>query len=988
MPARLTTGLIQGPLMMLPWAMALLIPIASSPADDPAADYLRDVRPTLQRRCSSCHGALQQKGGLRLDTAEAIRAGGESGPAVALDDPPTSLLVEKITDPDSKQRMPPEGDPLSDAEIAAIRAWIAAGAPAPEGEKPSKDPGEHWAFRRPVRPAVPPGSAASSNPIDAFLDAERQSRGLTASTPVEKDLLLRRVALDLVGLPPTRAELHAFRADDSVDAFEKVVDRLLANPGYGERWGRHWMDIWRYSDWYGLGPEPRFSHYHIWRWRDWIIESLNSGTGYDRMIIAMLAGDEVAPDDPDLLRATGFLARHWDTFNRNKWLDTTVEHTSRAFLGITLQCARCHDHKFDPIGQNEYYQMKAVFEPYQIRIDRIPGQPDRNKAGLARAFDDYLDKPTHLFVRGEETQPDTSRPQRAAAPAVLGGTLHVEPVALPVGAYNPDKREFVISEARESAARAVDGAAEAVKAARAHLEQVPAAQTVADESLRQAEQTLQSSAKPEDQAKAREAAIAATDAAARARRTAIDAPRALGRAEAAHVAAEAAREALAAVLVVERFEDEGMKESGSMIWADAARTAVTAQRKLEQAEATVAQLAAQQSVEHASVVFEGLIAAASDPKDESLKPALAKANAALVDARAKLAAAESRRTTADTDVSQPPTTDYKPRALEFPRAKVTYRDTPSNAPYARTSTGRRLALARWIVDRGNPLTARVAVNHIWARHFGEPLVPAVFDFGMRSPRPVHHELLDWLAVEFMESGWDMKRLHRLIVTSQAYQMRSSSAVADDPNRAIDPDNHYFWRMNPRRMEAEVIRDSLLHLADRLDCALGGPDAPVAAAEEGLRRTIYYRYARGDQMLFLTLFDAPNIEECYRRHETIVPQQALALTNSKLVFDRADEIARAIGVEVDDGSPTQFVSAAFERLLGRIPTADELAASSDGLERLAAVENIEPAAGPNGAAHAETSQPAAPASPATIARDRARAAFIHVLLNHNDFVTIR
>lgn len=972
--------------MLLSWVVALLIPTASATADDPAAAYLRDVRPVLERRCFGCHGALQQKGKLRLDTAAFIRAGGNSGPSVVPDDPQASLLIEKVTESDPKQRMPPEGEPLTEAEIAALRAWISAGAVIPNGEQPQKDPRDHWAYRPPVRPAVPVTSPVSSNPIDAFLGAARQSKKLTASPPVSKDLWLRRVALDLVGLPPTRAELLAFRADRSDEAFEKAVDRLLASPAHGERWARHWMDVWRYCDGYGRGPELLFSHYHVWRWRDWIIESLNAGTGYDQMVMAMLAGDELAPDDPNTLRATGFLARNWETFNRNKWLDTTIEHTSRAFLGVTMQCARCHDHKFDPIAQTDYYRLRAVFEPHHIRIDRVPGQPDRVKDGLVRAFDDYLETPTHVFVRGDEAQPDTSRSLVAATPVVFGGKLDVQPVALPVSAYNPDKRAFVIQEARASADGAVAAAIEGVKSARAALDQALQAQTAAEEALRQAEQALQAATKPEDQAAARTAAIAATEKQARARRAAIDAPQALRRAEAAQVAAEAARESLATVLAVEQLEDAGAKETRPDAWAEAARQAVAIQRKQAVADAIVAESAAQQAVEQASTALDGLIAAATDPKDESLKGALAKATAALVEARGKLSAATNRRTTAEAECGQPLTTGYKPRALEFPRAKVTYRDTPSTAPYARTSTGRRLALARWIVDRANPLTARVAVNQIWARHFGEPLVRSVYDFGLRTPRPVHHELLDWLAVEFMESGWNMKRLHKLIVTSQAYRMQSSPFGPDDPNRAIDPDNNYYWRMNSRRMEAEVIRDSLLHLAGRLDSTRGGPPLPVAAAEAGLRRTVYYHHARDDRMLFLTMFDAPSIEECYRRHETIVPQQALALSNSKLAFDRADEIARAMSVEAGDGSTADFVGAAFEHLLGRTPTEAELATAVDGLVRLATVES---SAAANGAA--ETG-PAAGANAATqsntTTRDQARAAFIHVLINHNDFVTIR
>lgn len=974
----------------------MLMPIAAQADDAAAAAYLRDVRPVLERRCYGCHGALQQKGKLRLDTARAIRAGGISGPSIDPQDPPASLLIEKVTEADPKLRMPPEGEPLTEVEIAALRVWVAAGAPAPEGERPQKDPREHWAYRVPVRPAVPvslPGAnlSAVTNPIDAFLGAARQSKKLTAGPPVSKDLWLRRVAFDLVGLPPARAELHAFREARTDEAFETAVDRLLASPAHGERWARHWMDVWRYCDGYGRGEEIIFSHHHIWRWRDWIVDSLNAGTGYDQMVIAMLAGDEVAPEDPDTLRATGFLARHWEMFNRNKVLDTTVEHTSRAFLGVTLQCAKCHDHKFDPIAQADYYRMRAVFEPCHIRIDRIPGQPDRIKGGVVRAFDDFHDTATHLFIRGDETRPDTSRPLAAGVPVALGGAFDVKPIALPVSAFNPDKRTFVIQEARTSAENAVATAVDGVKSARAALEQAITAQTAASQALREAEQVLQGATKAEDQATARTAAIAATEKLARARRAAIDAPQALRRAEAAQAVAERVRESLAALLAVEQLEDEGAKESSANIWADAARQTVAMQRKQAVAEAIVAEAAAQQAVEQASAALDGLITAATDPKDESLKAVLAKSTAGLVDVRSKLAAASGRRTTAEAEIGMPLTTDYKPRSLDFPRAKIAFRDVPSTAPYSKTSTGRRLALARWIASRENPLTARVAVNQIWARHFGEPLVRSVFDFGLRSPRPLHHELLDWLAVEFMESGWNMKRLHKLIVTSQAYRMQSSPLGSDDPNQVIDPDNNYYWRMNPRRMEAEVIRDSLLHLAGRLDPAQGGPALPVAAAEEGLRRTIYYHHARDNQMLFLTMFDAASVEECYRRHETIVPQQALALSNSKMAFDRAEEIARRVFAEMNDGSAADFVNAAFEQVLGREPTADEQATALDGLEGLLAVETAEAI---TNSAQSGSSPARGDAAAKVAARvsatphDRARAAFIHVLLNHNDFVTIR
>src|SRR5579883_1001532 len=306
----------------------ILLAVLAGPA--PAVDYARDVKPVLAARCTSCHGAIRQKAGLRLDAAALIRRGGDSGPAIEPGHSDESLLIERVTAAEVSERMPPEseGVALRPAEVATLRAWIDQGAHAPPEPIP-KDPRHHWAYQPPVRSAVPRAADPSwaRNPIDAFLAAAHQARGLKPVPPVDKDLWLRRVFLDLIGLPPTREQLHAFRADPAPDAEERVLDRLLSDPRYGERWGRHWMDVWRYSDWYGLGPEVRYSHLHIWHWRDWIVASLNADKGYDRLVLEMLAGDELAPDGPETARATGFLARNWDIFNRNVWLASTVEHT-------------------------------------------------------------------------------------------------------------------------------------------------------------------------------------------------------------------------------------------------------------------------------------------------------------------------------------------------------------------------------------------------------------------------------------------------------------------------------------------------------------------------------------------------------------------------------------------------------------------------------------------------------------------------------------
>jgi hypothetical protein len=957
-----------------PMILAFVITLSQHAAAAPV-DYIREVKPILAARCTSCHGAIRQKANLRLDTAEFVRKGGDSGPALEPGKSSESLLIDRVTGADGVTRMPPEseGVALGKGEIAILRAWIDQGAKAPPEPTP-EGPRQHWAYQSPIRPTVPrtADAAWSRNPIDAFLTAGYRSRSLRPNVPVRKDLWLRRVYLDLIGLPPAREERQAFLADASVDAEARIVDKLLADPRHGERWGRHWMDVWRYSDWYGLGEEIRYSHPHIWQWRDWIVASLCADKGYDRMIEEMLAGDELAPEDPATVRATGFLVRNWDTFNRNAWLANTVEHTARAFLGVTIQCARCHDHKFDPVSQADYYRLRAFFEPYHIRIDRVPGQPDRAKAGLSRAFDDFLETPTYLFVRGDEERPEKSRPLSPAAPAALGGKVQIVPVLLSDRAACPDKREFVVREAVEATTKALAQARTADDTARSRAEQAGKGLIAAKDADRQTMAKIDAASGMPEVAKAAQAAAAVTvEALASAQRAATDAQEDAAVAKSALALAEAKRSALNAVLAAEWLEDRGAKTSLSEAWCRAARDALAAQRQLAIIEAQFDRASALRDLNRARLTLDRLVAAAPEKKGDTLKDARAKAAAAVVEARGRLATADQRHSKAETAANAPLTTEYTPRPLEFPRAKTTYRDTPSNAPYSKVSTGRRLALARWMVDRRNPLTARVAVNHVWARHFGEPLAASVYDFGLRTPRPAHHALLDWLAVEFMESGWSFKHLHRLILASRAYAMTTSDSGPGDPNLAIDPDNHYFWRMNAKRMEGEVVRDSVLFLAGRLDPKMGGPEQPVASAEAGTRRTLYYRYASGDNIPLLSMFDAANVTECYRRHETIVPQQALALSNSGMILTRAGNIASVIDSEVGSGPQARiaFVGSAFERILGRGATPEERSECSAGLARLAE------------AFISEGKNPIPPEA-------RARTALVHVLLNHNDFVSIR
>jgi len=774
-----------------------------------------------------------------------------------------------------------------------------------------------WAWKplEPVRtPPVPRVKNAKwvRNPIDAFVLAEQEARGLKARPEAPREVLLRRLYLDLIGLPPTTEELSTFLADRSPGAYEKVVDRLLASPRYGERWGRHWMDVWRYSDWDGYGEEVRNSQRHIWRWRDWIIDSLNEDKGYDRMVQDMLAGDELAPGDPKVLPATGFLVRNWYVFSRHEMLTKVIDGTGKAFLGMTLNCAQCHDHKFDPISQKEYFNFRAFFEPFDVRTDRVPGQPDVVKDGIPHVYDANAKAETLFLIGGDDRKPDKNQPVAPGVPAAFGGpALRIAPVELPVTGRVPDKRPFVVEETLAASERAA-------KDARAKLTAAQMAPGSTPEALALAEHTC--------------------------------------------AAAETSHHALVAVIRVEQLVDGGRKDGPE--WQAAAMTATSAQRAAAVAAARLNRLTVAR------------VAQSAEAAAQKAAPAMAQASAAaLAEARKKLEAATTALAEAELKAQQPVDTAYTPRPLkEFPAV----------------STGRRLALARWITDRQNPLAARVAVNHLWLRHFGRALAPTVTDFGANGQRPTHPALLDWLASTFMAGaggqgsgvgGWQMKHLHRLIVTSGTYRMDSTH---DTANGAIDPENRYLWRMNSRRMEAEVVRDSMLHASGQLDLTMGGPDLDQNLGLTNKRRSLYFRHSMEKQVEFLNTFDQVPPAECYERPETVMPQQALALANSALSVAQSRVLAGDLwrGVVTRTDAAEAFVSEAFLRILARQPSAEERRECAQFIReqtsRLSDLQKLQPfsTGAPNRVA------------PSKDAEQRARESLVHVLFNHHEFVTIR
>lgn len=1158
--------------------------------------YLKEVKSTLHERCFACHGALQQKGGLRLDTAEFIRRGGESGPSVIAGQPDQSELMARVTSTDLSTRMPPEGPALTSEQIDNIRQWISQGAASnPLLDHAEVDPQSHWAFLRPVKAPLPiltgQTSTATANPIDAFVLEKLESAGLSPRPRADKATLLRRVTIDLIGVPPTVDELHAFLADESPGAYQSVVDRLLADPRHGERWARHWMDVWRYADWYGRRyvPDNWNSAPQVWRWRDWIVNSLNEDHGYDRMVCEMLAADELAADDPQATVATGFLIRNWYALNPNDWMRANVEHTSKAFLGLTFHCAHCHDHKYDPITQDDYFRLRAFFEPINIRQDRVPGEADPGpfqeysygvlrkvqRLGAIQVFDKSPEAVTWFYTGGDERNRVTDRGTMAPGlPAFLGGgSAKIEPVSLPLSSWNPGTRaeivdtliadqQAVITSSEQSLSTARTEIAAALPALQSSLQTAEAefasARTAAETanqtgvlkdqqsllvhaatgrrmisnsitSLKTLEtgttisfqvQIVQEShfnfqlAKDfsqgltasyvgfeKGQIKAyqpggfNEFTTGAYDLAAGQNHLQVEldldipmdrclltvrslsddkvlvdrTPVALngwnpignpqkgilldGRPGSVTVFDDLqirspANSAGDRVTLVEfQFEAPSYPDQTEIAGRDGwqtssycqppatslcastigndtllaasqkvhtARRALAAQElripsaeaRLAAAKAEIASIQARLQAELARAQsapeLDPLVRAASESFRQA---AQLKAQADVLALDLSLATAESKSIT---DPARSNEIDSANKQLNAAReslkqssAALTDSAQSTNyhslgPTYPKTSTGRRRALALWITGRENPLAARVAMNYIWMRHFHSPLVASVFDFGRNGADPTHPELLDWLAVELMESGWSMKHMHRLIVTSDAYKRvssagagstsresdvestqkpaiaaataftsdASSAALARNPFQ-VDPENKLLWRMNPGRMEAEVVRDSLLTVAGSLDLKMGGQELENSESLTTHRRTLYYscQPELDGKSEFGALFDAPEPTDCYRRTRSVIPQQSLALTNSAFVHDLSVQITQD-SLPLDD---TSFVNRLFEQILCRAPTPTELSLCLTALH--------------------PTSPDLASLSKAD-AEQHARSSLVRVLLNHNDFITIR
>jgi mono/diheme cytochrome c family protein len=865
-----------------------------------AVDFTTQVKPILAQHCVSCHGPIKQKAGLRLDAGAFILGGAKKGPILLAKHAADSILIQRVSNTNPDERMPPEGAALNGTEIDLLRRWIDQGAAIPADEE-MVDLQSHWFYQAPgkVSPPVTLGFEQLSHPVDRWISAEWSKNGLMPQPAADPATLLRRLTLDLTGLPPLPEEWAAFAAawgTDPPGALARAIDRLLASPAYGIRWGRHFMDIWRYCDEMldscGSG-EPMIGQYHQWQWRDWIIESLNAGKGYDRMITEMLAGDELAPEDPATLRATGYITRNYTSLSgRDAWLTDTLEHTSQAFLGTTMKCCRCHDHKYDPLSQVEYYNFRAIFETLGARLDAVPGTPNPRDLGISRIYDSDLSAKTALYNNGNPQDRDEKTVIAPGVPAMFkAGGLSIEPVSIPLTSARPGLRPFI----RENKLNTV----------RAAL------------------------AKSQDEFKADAAPEGGNPEVALKRHGALEAR--VAQAEAELKAVEAGIHA------------DDLRAAGSPEAAQAGEAAALLKRSHLIAEAIAVMAGADQKLAEAGTAEGGETSAETTAARNKLNEATQK----LADLKTKQA-------------SEP----------------VAY--TPLWPEYSSSSTGRRLALARWMTDRKNPATARVLVNHVWMRHFGKPLVDTIFEFGLHGKKPTHPELLDWLAVDFMEHGWDLKHLHRLLLSSNTWQ-QSSARLPGSQNEKTDPENRLLWRMNSPRLQAEQVRDSILYLSGRLDPAMGGAPADPARSDRLFRRSVYFKHTleKGDKLL--QMFDAADPSECYKRQESIIPQQALVLANSRLTFEHARIIAGALTKIVPDDP--SFIAAAFQRLICRLPGASELASCQHYLEACRAATS-----GPEDTPLAQEKEPLTP--PSTDPIQRARESLIQVLFNHTDFITIR
>jgi mono/diheme cytochrome c family protein len=865
--------------------------------------FEKNVRPVLANRCWKCHGSEKQESGLRLDAGDAVLKGGESGAVIVPGEPDKSALIVAIRYQGETQ-MPPSAK-LPENELAALVAWVQMGAPWPKDAsassgtenrpKSSPSPQEtqttHWAFQPIVRLAPPAVTRADwcATPVDNFILRELEASGLTPSAPTNRRTLLRRASFDLIGLPPTPEEVEAFERDASPDAWQKVVDRLLASPHYGERWARHWLDVARYADTKGYVFAQERRYPFSYTYRDYVVRAMNEDLPYDQFLREQLAADCLPlGDDKRPLAALGFLTvgRRF-MLNVHDIIDDRIDVVSRGLLGLTVGCARCHDHKFDPIPSADYYSLYGVFasstepeeEPLICRPEETAGYDQflQKKAALQKEVDDY-----RAAKQRELEQRLRSQAGEYLAQLIRqrpGEPPHEEPmISLGPGELRPRMverwREFI---ERPEASK------DPVLAPWRELAAIPPAEFAQRAGAVFDRWTSASEAAPPVNALIKQAIVE------RRPTSMLDVARLYG--ELLASVDKQWTEACKATLPPERLSDSAAEELRQVLYGPESPTKLSDER--------AQRLFDREARDHLTALKRKV------DEWEATSPSAPPRAMALVDVPTPVEPQIFLRG----NPGRP--------GERVPRRFLAVLSHGERRPFEHGSG--RLDLAQAIASRDNPLTARVLVNRIWMHHFGSPLVRTPSDFGVRSEPPSHPALLDWLAATFMDEGWSLKRLHRLILLSSAYQQASDERPEC---AAVDPENRLLWRMNRRRLDFESMRDGYLAVSKALDDALGGRPIDIWAPPFSSRRSVYAYIDRQDLPGVFRVFDFANPDVSNdQRPRTTVPQQALFAMNSAFAIEQVRRLVARPEV-AGETDPGRRVAALYRLVLQRSPTADE------------------------------------------------------------------
>ena len=949
------------PILLLLLAMVLLAPRASGTnlAINPDEFFEQRIRPLLANNCYACHTDLKS-GGLRMDSRESLLKGGQSGPAVIPGDPEASLLIQAVSYTHSRLKMPLGKPRLKDEEIADFKTWVKMGAPWPESVKVSPPPGKefviteeqrkHWAFQPCHKPDVPEVKDKTwpKSAVDNFILAQLEGNGLKPVRLADKRILIRRAYFDLIGLPPKPEEVDAFLNDHSPEAFAKVVDRLLTSPHYGERWGRHWLDVARYGedDVRGLQQE---SYANAWRYRDWVIRAFDDDMPYDLFVKAQIAGDLLDPENKKgLIAGTSFFGLgpwYYDLVEppqaRADERHDRVDALTRAFLGLTVGCARCHNHKYDPFSMKDYYALAGVFSSSDYREYALVPE------SAVAEYQQHQKKIEDLKARIQEFT-DTQSKQLGEILAWKTSQYLIPAWKVIKGLEPPDKAAQEQQLDQETLERWVKYLTNPQKD---------------HPYLKPWNDLLARNATP-DEVKKVAMDFQAIVLAMLAEKKEID-------------------EENRIILALNKpAKDAGLVHlpNGFVTYEDFCPGCNTAIRPMERNKFLLwRDLFTEENHNEDPTKRDGGVLVY---KDEKLDRFLSGEWKGYLDSlRAEL---ETLKKTS------PPPYPFLHALADSPKPanlRIHLRGSPyslgeevprrfiaalseGEPPLFRSGSG-RLELAEAIAR--HPLTARVMVNRLWQHHFGYGIVRTASNFGRLGERPSHPELLEYLTSRFIESGYSTKALHREIMLSATYQLGSD----DSPeNYTVDPDNRFLWRASRRRLDVEALRDSLLYVTGNLDLAVGGPSADLNDANK--RRTVYGKVSRHQLSSLLALFDFPPPSiTSEQRNITDVPLQRLFFLNSDFVWQQAGLLVDRLNTEAEPDDSTK-IRRAYRLLFGREPKEKEVRL---GLEFLREVRT-EPAG--KGPVVAGTPKP-----PSTQAdsgeRPSAWQQYAQVLLSSNEFM---